>query len=158
MEDGTGKCESRGQPERQPFSLFRRTFNAQHSTSNVQGKSPHPGPLPNKISRFEPLNCSSRRKEALTSSVRKRMSLLTSAAAKFMGSVLSVFRMHWDPELALPFWTAPAERQRRRRFGRVRGVWRTPAASKSGVALRFPPHSKTWRRVERFMERAAYPR
>jgi len=61
--------------------------------------------------------------------------------------------MHWDHELALPIWTAPAERQRRRRFWPAREVWTTHAASKSGVALRFPPQSKTWRQFRRFMER-----
>jgi len=57
-----------------------------------------------------------------------------------------------DPELALPFWTAPAERQRRRRFGRVQDVWTARTASKSGVALRFPPQSKTWRPSGRFRQ------
>ncbi len=41
--------------------------------------------LPSKSSRIEPLNRSRRRKEALTSFPRKRVSLLTSAATRFMG-------------------------------------------------------------------------
>ena len=36
--------------------------------------------------------------------------------------------VHGDPELALPFWTAPAERQRRRRFELGRDVWTVRAA------------------------------
>jgi len=41
------------------------------------------------------------------------------------------------------FWTAPAERQRRRRFRQARGVRWFNTLPKSGVALRLPPHSKT---------------
>src|SRR6266511_5954001 len=43
--------------------------------------------LPSKTSRIEPLNRSSRRKEALTSIPGRRVSLLTSAATSFMGRV-----------------------------------------------------------------------
>src|SRR6266498_2917257 len=59
--------------------------------------------LPSKTSRIEPLNRSSRRKEALTSIPRRRVSLLTSAATSFMGRGETVPQ----PCPALE-WTAPA--------------------------------------------------
>ena len=60
------------------------------------------------VLRFKPSGCpspqpssphrSSRREEAPTSFSRNRMSLLTSAATRFMGSLLSLLRTHWDHE------------------------------------------------------------
>jgi hypothetical protein len=54
--------------------------------SPLQGTS-----ISRKSSRFEPPNCGSRREEALTSFVSIGMSLLTSAAARFMERVILVF-------------------------------------------------------------------
>jgi hypothetical protein len=85
-------------------------------------------------------------------------------APRFMENLQSQsMGAHWDSEGAMPFWTAPAacrgvakrslERQRRRPFRLRQDVWAARAASKSGVALRFPPQSKTWRQFEWFMGR-----
>ena len=65
--------------------------NAKNGMGAVRGSrvatSPNPwfiGGIPRKHSRFEPVNRSSRRKEALNSFGRHRMSLLTSAPTRFM--------------------------------------------------------------------------
>ena len=72
---------------------------------------------------------------------------------QFMPSFDHYAVANWHRERTMPLRTAPAERQRRRHFGWAWKVWIALGASQSGVALRFPPQSKTWRPFGRVMDR-----